>query len=539
MEALDSFLSTIDKDFDWEAFVTPPELEEAFQEVITEDYVKENESGKGKENEHPAKRAKKPSERFAPVIAEDYVKQNESDKGKENEHPAKRAKKPSERFAPSVNSDDIQKMSTPFVPANTTTSTQWAIRNFQEWTESHNASNPEMCRKDLLETCNDPEELSKWLSTYVMATRKGDGEKYTPKTINCLLAGILRHIRRTNPFCDSLNFMDPKSKDFKAFRSLLDRVFRQLRSEGIGANPKSATIITDEDEDILWEKGVLGIDSPEALLYSVFFYNGKNFHLRGGQEHRFLCISQLQRLSNPARYVYVENGSKNRSGGLNDRFTNKVVPIYSNPSSGNRDHVFLLDNYLSKIPQAARQLDIFYLRPVSLDSELVTTTDIWYGKQPVGRNTLQKMTKTIFEKAGILDRHVTNHSLRATGTTKLFTAGVPEKIIKERTGHKSLEALRCYERTTEDQIQAVSNILAPSTSSSFPAEMGKFKQTNKRQDSSRDKQCNTPVKWSKKPRMNPSYMFQGCTVTFVQKVSLDEDNDGFDDLIKENMDQIP
>ena len=41
--------------------------------------------------------------------------------------------------------------------------------------------------------------------------------------------------------------------------------------------------------------------------------------------------------------------------------------------------------------------------------------------------------------------HKTNHSLRATGASELFEAGVPEKIIKERTGHRSLEALRLYE----------------------------------------------------------------------------------------------
>ena len=63
----------------------------------------------------------------------------------------------------------------------------------------------------------------------------------------------------------------------------------------------------------------LGIINPEALLQSFFFYNRKNLHLRGGQEHRFLCISQFQCLTNPDRYVYVESGSKNHSGGLNDR----------------------------------------------------------------------------------------------------------------------------------------------------------------------------------------------------------------------------
>ena len=44
----------------------------------------------------------------------------------------------------------------------------------------------------------------------------------------------------------------------------------------------------------------------------------------------------------------------------------------------------------------------------------------------------------------------TNHSLRATGASELFKRGVPEKIVQERTEHRSLEALRTYERSSED-----------------------------------------------------------------------------------------
>ncbi len=59
-----------------------------------------------------------------------------------------------------------------------------------------------------------------------------------------------------------------------------------------------------------------------------------------------------------------------------------------------------------------------------------------------------------------IDGRKTNHSLRAIGASELFQAGVPEKIIKERTGHHSLEALRTYERTTTEQHQAISGVLS-------------------------------------------------------------------------------
>ena len=40
-----------------------------------------------------------------------------------------------------------------------------------------------------------------------------------------------------------------------------------------------------------------------------------------------------------------------------------------------------------------------------------------------------------------LDDNNTNHSLRATGASSLFTASVLEKIIQQRSVHSSLEGL--------------------------------------------------------------------------------------------------
>ena len=80
----------------------------------------------------------------------------------------------------------------------------------------------------------------------------------------------------------------------------------------------------------------------------VFFYVGKAFCLRGGQEQRDFKISQFVRSTDPDCYTYVENGSKNQSG-VNTKETNKVVPVYVSPSTRPRCLVYLLDLYLSKL----------------------------------------------------------------------------------------------------------------------------------------------------------------------------------------------
>ena len=69
-------------------------------------------------------------------------------------------------------------------------------------------------------------------------------------------------------------------------------------------------------------------------------------------------------------------------------------------------------------------------------------------------------------KAGITGNK-TNHSLKATGATRMFEGNVLEKIIQEQTGHRSVEALRTYQRTSLQQQKAVSCLLASPCKSNF------------------------------------------------------------------------
>ena len=77
----------------------------------------------------------------------------------------------------------------------------------------------------------------------------------------------------------------------------------------------------------------------------------------------------------------------------------------------------------------------------------------------MGKNTLNTLISQMCQEAGIQGRK-TNHSLRATGATALFNAQVPEKMIKEVTGHHSSKALALYERPSLAQKQALSNVIA-------------------------------------------------------------------------------
>ena len=63
-------------------------------------------------------------------------------------------------------------------------------------------------------------------------------------------------------------------------------------------------------------------------------------------------------------------------------------------------------------------------------------------------------------KLGEFHRTQNQSFLSCHGASELFEAGILEKIIKERTGHRSLEALHVYEHTSTEQQLAVSAVLS-------------------------------------------------------------------------------
>ncbi len=153
----------------------------------------------------------------------------------------------------------------------------------------------------------------------------------------------------------------------------------------------------------------------------------------------FLSLNGFVILTDIRRYIYRENASKNKQGGVRQmKMEHKAVTIVANPTVQERCPVFILDLYLSKLPPETKEKDIFYCRPVT--TFLQKHGDPWFLAVPVGKNVLGKMVSEICEEAGVNGKK-TNHSLRVTCATSLYAAGVPEKVIQSRTGHSSLESL--------------------------------------------------------------------------------------------------
>jgi hypothetical protein len=129
---------------------------------------------------------------------------------------------------------------------------------------------------------------------------------------------------------------------------------------------------------------------------------------------------------------------------------NKTVPLFACPEAGDHCPVHVIDLYIGKLPQIAIENDTFFVK--QLENTPEDDTKPWYSRTPVGRNTLNTRLGKMCFLAGI-EGHITNHSMCATSVTQMYATGVPEKVIQERTGHRS-------QRTNSDQHQMVSNVLS-------------------------------------------------------------------------------
>ena len=221
----------------------------------------------------------------------------------------------SSRFSKLVSSPEREKASKGVIPANTAASSQWALRNFNEWSTNRSLMAPDdPVPADLLQS-HDPELVCKWLCRFVIETRKTDGSPYPPSTLRSLISGLNRVLQSNQaPF----SVLDKGDYRFRNLLKTLDSLSSELHSAGIGASKNSAKVIEVEDENMFWQKGILGYSTPKILQRTVFFYVGHNFVLRGIQEQYDLVISQFTRVpqdtsvyNQSVYYEYTEFISKN------------------------------------------------------------------------------------------------------------------------------------------------------------------------------------------------------------------------------------
>lgn len=114
------------------------------------------------------------------------------------------------------------------------------------------------------------ESLNLALKFFILEVRNKSGKEYYPNTIYELIISLQHYLRANKRF---VSFLD--DTEFNTMREVLDAKMKSLSKQGIGLTRRQADIISIDQENIMWQKGMLGTDSPKRLL-DTLLYNMRN-----------------------------------------------------------------------------------------------------------------------------------------------------------------------------------------------------------------------------------------------------------------------
>ena len=193
------------------------------------------------------------------------------------------------------------------------------------------------------------EELNRSLPLFVCEVRKANGSKYPPNTLHGMVASIQHYLKGKKRIVRLFN--DDKSS---FLIDALDAMMKESASDGLGLTKKQGEIITLDEEEQLWSKGVLGDSSPQQLLDTLIYMFGIHFALRGGSEHRRLRLGNSKIVKGKDKRTgleyleYREDISTTNAGGLKDRkIRGKITRAYENRADKKRCIFRLYDKYIN------------------------------------------------------------------------------------------------------------------------------------------------------------------------------------------------
>ena len=81
---------------------------------------------------------------------------------------------------------------------------------------------------------------------------------------------------------------------FKKLRKTLQSKQKQLKKQGRGNRPNALVALTEDEIKLLFDKGLLSVSSPEAILNTLWLNNNLHFGLRGVKEHHDMCWGNVK-----------------------------------------------------------------------------------------------------------------------------------------------------------------------------------------------------------------------------------------------------
>ena len=121
-----------------------------------------------------------------------------------------------------------------------------------------------------------PEELNRFVSEFIVSVKRKVGQDYEPSSLRELFSSFNRYLKERKYSASIIEHIV-----FDQARKCLEARSKQLKKEGKGNKPNAAEALTDVEENILYEKNLLGISNADALLNTVWLFNPVHFGLRG------------------------------------------------------------------------------------------------------------------------------------------------------------------------------------------------------------------------------------------------------------------
>jgi hypothetical protein len=267
-----------------------------------------------------------------------------------------------------------------------------------------------------------------------------------------MVAALIRHYNTSikNSFSDrdvAPPLLSLNDLDFGDAKAELDRQMVTATSEGRGRVVQQAALTAPELQQIRGSTLFLidwgSLNSSELNMRG--WYGGVwSAAWRGEQEPADLSMTDLEFI--PAHLHPTKKDSwrwhcashKTYAGGLNDKDPFAPVDIFRNDLNPQLCFHRFLEERAKRIRPGNDNKRVFLSATHSRSGGYLYNL----GKQNVGVSTIRKWLPTICVQAGVPKR--SNHGMRRTVITTLYTLKVPEAEIMKISRHKTLESLRKY-----------------------------------------------------------------------------------------------
>ncbi|KAK3728377.1 hypothetical protein QZH41_006206, partial [Actinostola sp. cb2023] len=244
----------------------------------------------------------------------------------------------------------------------------------------------------------DDKITTKWYRLTGAAGNDNRGKEYEPGTLQTYRNGLRRYFleRPCPPAIDNFDIEKSSAIEFQEVADMISTKKKNLKKQGLGNQPNAAQPVEKEDVETLWSSGAVGLKNPRKLIHLVWWNNVTHLGMRVVKEH-YNC--QIQDFTITDQYIeYNERQTKNRQG--DEGCARKRARTYTNKiwrtDGGEQDPYRAFVEYVTHRPKSddANVPDNFYLTPIDK-----TTSEVWYKKCPIGKNTLAKFMKIIASTA--------------------------------------------------------------------------------------------------------------------------------------------